>query len=374
VSFGAFGSIARPVGALAFMLVASTVLLRGRLARVHFTFKAGMAYVGILLLSVSISGGDVQLSTYLGLLALSWLTFEAARLSRSATVGVRAYVAGCLVLAAGGLLGAATGTSVETYEARFALGGVDLNEAGVLLAIGLAAVPLGAFRGVLRGAISTFLATGIVLSGSRGAALAALPIVVIPMLRPGVRPLRRLALFAAALGVIVIVSLFALADAPLARIYTIMDEVAGGDLGQRRPIWDVAVESIRSRPLLGGGPDALRVLTLDALGRERVAHNTLLSVAAEAGFIGLAAFLAMVYQPLWRARKWADEGFWSWATVFAVLTVGSLSLSWQYDKIVWFLPALMAAYIGRREWTDTVRRGLTPSVSGVSRTGPDGES
>ncbi|HEX2172483.1 MAG TPA: O-antigen ligase family protein [Dehalococcoidia bacterium] len=84
----------------------------------------------------------------------------------------------------------------------------------------------------------------------------------------------------------------------------------GEPLARRVELWGSALNLIADRPLFGWGPDTFRLVypgyrstTLDLLEnvvlRADTAHNAILSAAANAGWIGAAAFLSVFVAILW---------------------------------------------------------------------------
>jgi len=65
------------------------------------------------------------------------------------------------------------------------------------------------------------------------------------------------------------------------------------NLNSRLPLWELAIELVGERPLLGWGLGASRGLFYDRIGLGG-AHNAYVNVVVDSGLLGLAAWLAMV--------------------------------------------------------------------------------
>lgn len=130
-------------------------------------------------------------------------------------------------------------------------------------------------------------------------------------------------------------------------------------------VWYAAIDMIRARPVIGIGPgnDAFNQIyplfmrpNYSALS----AYSIYLEVAVETGFVGLAAFLALLgsllsqgYQGMLRLRAAGDrQGFWLLAAIagmVGMLAHGLVDTVWyrpQVNTIWWFLAAI-AANAGR---------------------------
>jgi len=143
----------------------------------------------------------------------------------------------------------------------------------------------------------------------------------------------------------------------LESIYTLSDRGAG-----RLDIWLVALNIIRSHPILGTGldnfgrmfdrylADTLGLRTYN-VGRGMGSHNTFLNVQAELGMIGSVLFVAIVGLSVTRGltavlnlKRAGDYrattlALGTWLGLLGMLAV-CLFLDWQYTKYLWLLLAL----------------------------------
>ncbi|ANH40215.1 O-Antigen ligase [Nocardioides dokdonensis FR1436] len=135
------------------------------------------------------------------------------------------------------------------------------------------------------------------------------------------------------------------------------DAVADENITERLQLWQAAGEMALDAPLLGQGPGSfgaeharwLEQLPVSATSDLDVAHQTYLEVAAEVGFIGLTAFLALLVAGLrgaWRAWRRDEDGLAS--AVFSALVgtiVAAVFLSEQFFLPLWLLVALGAVLL-----------------------------
>ena len=90
------------------------------------------------------------------------------------------------------------------------------------------------------------------------------------------------------------------------------------------------------RPIAGSGFDAHRA----AIEISKEAHNTPISILVETGLIGFALSGRVVMEVLLRAWQRTGWAFAFWMTQLAVIAIGSMSLSIEDHKSVWFMFAL----------------------------------
>ena len=300
-------------------------------------------------------------------LALLWLvlatTLDSPRWLRLAAA---AFVAGAILSLA---IGVAAGslTDPET-EGRLegAAGDPNFLAASLVPAIVLAGALVGGVRdALLRGAVVIaipVLAAGLVMSQSRGGALAAAGTLLLALV--AFKGKRRHVAGFALLAVGVAVAAFAATPAAWERITT-LDPGGSG----RSSLWTVAWRVTSDKPLAGVGLDNFVVVARDyvrepgALTRvERIAedpqyvHNLYLHVLAESGIVGLALYLAFVVGCLraaWvAADRFAARGDPSMETLARAVFVGAGSmlisaffLSSMVDQRMWVLVALGPALL-----------------------------
>jgi len=267
-------------------------------------------------------------------------------------------------------------TGEETLEGsviQLRLGG-PIGEKNYYAQFMLMVIPIGAAvtamtRGRLR-QIALLLATllvgaGVVLTFSRGAAVAAVGVIGIAVVLRMV-PMR--VILATALGAALVLGAF---PQYLTRIATVTSVVGLADGGSSDVVPDnalrgragenaAAISAFLDHPLLGLGPGefpahyeryARTAGVEDLHGRERVAHSLFLGLLAEVGVLGVAAFIAVLVAadlPLLRirrrARRPADRALATGLLLGLLAYVfAGLFLDLAYARYFWLLVALAAA-------------------------------
>lgn len=242
----------------------------------------------------------------------------------------------------------------------------------------LVLLPLAAFRvraeqrprlRLLAGACTVLILAGMVLTFSRGAAVA-LVVMLLAATALGLLSVRKmLALLLVAVALVMVVApdyvlrLESLAQADSALSQSSSSGVDGALQGRATENL-AALHVFRDHPLLGVGPgqffnrystEYANALDLRFLKQNRRAHNLYLEIAADTGVLGLGAFLAIVGLTLvqlrrlggfWRAR---DRELAALADALLVALIAYLAsavfLQLAYQRYFWFLLALANATI-----------------------------
>jgi O-antigen ligase len=245
----------------------------------------------------------------------------------------------------------------------------------VLLPLAVSRIRAERRRGlrVLAAVCAGLILCGVVLSFSRGAAIA---MVVLVLAMAALRMISLRQLLALALTLVALVAV--VAPDYVGRLQTLegADSALSQSSGADAAIQGRATESMaallvfRDHFALGVGPGQFfsrysalygNALDLRFLDQNRRAHNLYLEIAADTGALGLAAFLAIVGVTLkqlwrlsvfWRSRDLALAGL---CQAFLLALVAYLAtgvfLQLAYQRYFWFLVALAnaAVWIGRRE-------------------------
>jgi O-antigen ligase len=291
-----------------------------------------------------------RVQTYLQLLALVFVLWDLLTTPAALKAGMQAYVLGAYV---------AIGSTVANFRAgeqesvlRYSATGFNANDLGLILALGMPvawylAVSESNGRMILvRKAVNyayvPAAVLAIMLSGSRGSLVAALPAFLFV-----IGSLTRLKLYVRVLAFVALAgSLFALQflvpQSSFQRLATTGTSIAEADLGGRVGIWREGAAVFLEHPLLGVGSGAFRT----AVGIDKVAHNVFLSILVEVGPIGFALFIAILaiavhqalQQPKWEARLWL--------AVLLVWTLGASVHTWEQRKQTWLFLSLVVAGAG----------------------------
>lgn len=217
----------------------------------------------------------------------------------------------------------------------------NANDVALSLAVGLAcAVYLITFRpGAARwfGSLSLpFVLTGMISTGSRTAVIAAAAIAV-----PLIFMLCRQRAWSRVLGVTVVgvVTITTLAYLPARflpeRILGIDSALGGSTLSNRTVLWDAILA--RGQDLFGLGAGGLPFY-LRSYGTGAVAHNVVLGVLAETGWIGLLLFIFVLVRAMLDGRHSACRTLLP--LIALPVAVASFTLTLETDRLFWFVIAL----------------------------------
>jgi putative inorganic carbon (HCO3(-)) transporter len=220
---------------------------------------------------------------------------------------------------------------------------------------------------VLAAASAALIVLGVVLTFSRGAAIATV-VLIVAMAASRMVPVRTLLALALALVAIVAVvapdyvgrvQTLAAADSALAQGGSADQAIVG-----RATENLAALNVFRDHPVLGVGPGQFferysqqygNALDLRFLAKNRRAHNLYLEIAADTGIVGLAAFLAIVAVTM--VQLWSLGARWherrtelselAQALLLALVAYLACGLFLQlaYQRYFWFLLALANATI-----------------------------
>ncbi len=260
-----------------------------------------------------------------------------------------AYVVGCAVAAVGTFVNYGRG-EVWATEVRYVAAGYDPNDLGVTLAIGIpVAWHLTATRRrVLRVCLLAYVPAALVaigLTASRGAAIAALPALIGPVSSAWRRGWRGM-VGAAATGMgVVYVLIDRVPTEAWTRVFTIRDQLVGGTLGQRLPLWRAGWRVFVDHWFWGTGAGTFAHSIGGIAGEETVAHNTLLTIGAELGLVGLALFYGPLLNISIRLIRSNAPGRGVLLSVLATWFVGTSALTWDYRKTTWLFIALGLAVV-----------------------------
>ncbi len=355
IQIGAFGRGSRALGLVAAGAWVVSVVLRGRIRRLDPFVTAFLLFLiwnGLTLFwsmdPTATFDGFVTYTQIFGMILILWDLFET---EREIDVALQALVLGAYVSCASIIVNWLTlGSGGAGFQRRIDALGFKLDGIAMIVA---SAIPtawyLATRPGVrnvsrgLRAANFAYAPVGVfalILTGTRGAALASIPtlIFILWTLR-ATAPSRRFVAWVMVGTAIAAVLLFA-PDALVERITGAGADIIQGDtLSGRTEIWADGVDIFMEHPFAGVGLDAFPEAS--AYGKE--AHNTALSVLGETGSVGFLLFcfvvlIAVVH--LFQLRGWSA---WFWRTQLAVLAVGSMSLHIENSKTAWIFMVLAVA-------------------------------
>jgi putative inorganic carbon (HCO3(-)) transporter len=252
---------------------------------------------------------------------------------------------------------------------------------------------VGRFRAertlLLRGlaaAAGTLIVCGVMLTFSRGAAVA-LALLVVAMVATGFVPLRHMLALAAVLAGLVL----AVAPDYISRVQTL--GAAGDSAALQSEETDEAIKgratenlaalnAFRDHPILGVGPEQFfrrysqqygNELGLRFLETNRRAHNLYLEIGSDLGVVGLLAFLSIVVVTmahLWRLARWwqSRRPELSILAMSALLSLvaymaSGVFLQLSFQRYFWILIAIgnAAVWILRHERAATPQPARAPA-------------
>jgi O-antigen ligase len=366
-----FGSVPRLVGLLACVVGVLEVLARGSLRPLSwFHLLAGLfvVWAGVSgFWTLDPEATRARLVTYLQLAALVWLIWEVAWSSRRCRALLAAYVLGACVAGIGTIHNYLSGVSLDAEAARFAGLNANPNDLGLTLVLGL---PMAWYLSLSERPTAwiwqLYLPLGIaaiLLTGSRGASLAALVALLIVPWTPGrLRFRTKAALYALAVGSVAFAIRF-VPEASLERIGSSRSDIETGYFGGRGVIWQSGLELVGEHPLAGVGAGVFEAAVATPLGRKASSHQTFLSILVEQGLVGLTLFLTMVAAVVASLPRLPTLERRFSIVILAALAVGALSAAWDYRKPFWFVLGVLATQVGPRPAPRTAQRAR-PALAG----------
>ena len=297
--------------------------------------------------------------TFAELLAMLWLIWDQGRGGARHRQLMQAYVWGAVAASASAFVRFAQGR--QTYYRRYAAGGFDPNDFGLILAL---SIPLALYlalrsRGRMRWlyyAAVLVAISAIFLTASRTALIATFVAFtfVIWTWREADRPQK--AAGALLLSLLAIGLFQGTPAASRERLATLANELTRGTLHNRTTIWKAGLKVLKRHPVIGIGsgayPEAVRpwLGTPGVPGHHYVAHNTFLSVLVESGLIGFGLYaLALGTLLLFVWTMPATERA-LWWVVLAAWAIGVSTLTWEHYKPSWLIMALiMTAWANANE-------------------------
>lgn len=260
---------------------------------------------------------------------------------------IKLYLIGMLAPIIGIFINYSTSGNYGGDPTRHTAVGLDPNDFGVMIALSIPMVWYLISHS--RNKLTRFLllcylplaCTAIFLTASRAAlltlivALAIIPLSYVKLSMP-IKIVSLLVLALATYTIIVFVP-----QESLDRLTSTSAEIESGDFNQRGTIWQNGVPIFLDHWIIGVGSSAFRASYFNITGDEKVAHNTVLSVASETGIIGLMFFLSIfiVLIKAIQASSRQDRTFL--LILFLTWIVGTFSLTWEYMPYTWFVFGLI---------------------------------
>ncbi len=375
IRISSVGRISRVLGLVAAIVWAFSVVLRGRLrqpgpfVKAYFLFLIWNGFTVVWSIDKGTSiDGFLTYTQIFGMILVLWDLFE---VEHQVEAALQAFVFGAYVSCASVIVNYVTAPPTK-YPEHQRIKALGFEVDGVALIIALA-VPAAWYLATspslqprlraLRVANFVYVPSGvfaIILTGTRGAALASVPtaIFILWTLRKASRAQRVLAWIAILAAVVAVV--WIAPREPLERITGSVADVTGADsLSGRKGIWEEGLDTFLAHPIGGVGLDGHRASS--SVGKE--AHNTAISILVETGVVGFLLFANLVLTVLGRLKQRAGWQAWYWTSQLVVVALGSLSLSLEDTKSVWIFVTLAvtsAAGMRARGQRPEHRRGDLP--------------
>lgn len=349
------GNVARIAGLLLVLAAIPAVLEAGRMRRPGalqwLTLALYLWFCCTYFWTIDQAETLGKMRAYFQEMMVVWLVGEFAESPRDLRALLRAFVAGAWVLAALTLADFRSPEAIAAGQFRFAAYGQDPNDVARFLDL---AFPLAALLGnsdagpwlgsrwperVLAWGYLPVGLVGVVLTASRGGFLAG----VVALAGCGII-LGRGHGRAVVLGIMALPALagalwLAIPGEIFARLATIPEQLASGDLNQRLNIWWAGWRAFARAPLVGTGAGTF--VSAAGLAPADTAHNTALSIALGGGLCAVSLALAIGATALLMALR--TRGALRWALLVALLvwTIASLVGTVEESRTTWLLFALI---------------------------------
>jgi len=374
VAFEGVGALSRVVGLAVLGTALLTTAIEGKFRKPTAIFAIASAYIAFTALSLlwTISYPDtVQIVlTGVQILGSMWVVAEFTRTREQQQSLLVAFCLGELIPLAGIFNSLRTGTRLRFSE-RYTAIGLNADDIGLTLAIGIPIAwhLLMTYSGPLRrmvravGLIYLVLApVAILLTGTRGAAIAAvLAFSIVPLTLPP-RSIRSVVLTAVGMMAIAATATVVVPQRMWDRILTIRQELLeGGSMTGRANIWQTGVDLIPEHPFVGVGASAFGAAVEPILRKRQAPHNLVLGLLVELGIVGCSIYAALLGACAMAIRRMPPQERKLWAVLMLCWLVGVMSLNWEYRKVTWLLFGLVAA----QSAIDTARRRLSASLAPV---------
>ena len=348
-----FGNVARIAGLLLFAFTL-----------VEFTFDQSMRRPGVLqwlVLSFYLyfacsyfwtREADITLEkmrAYFQVMMIVWIVWEVGSSTMHLRGMLRAFVAGCWVLAVLTVFDFAMADAAAN-QVRFVAAGQDPNDVARFLDIGF---PIAALlfateeHWAIRLLALAYLPAGllaVLLTASRGgfsAALVALfgVTILLVLWKPQAASLTFLGLAITAAALLLFVPI-----GSLDRLATLPQEAGAGDWNDRLNIWSAGWHAFQHAPWWGYGAGTFT--SASGLASGDTAHNTLLAVLVTGGLFGTTIYLSILIAVCWSIFKTSGILRVALATAFISWGISSMVGTVEENRVTWLLFG-MVSFAGR---------------------------
>jgi len=347
-----FGSASRIAGIILFVLWIYTLAIKGSVIKPPFEALLFLLFLWFSITSTlwSVSpertiARNITLTQNIVLMFIMIFLVKKS-VTRLKTVWL-AYVTGTLATALMIIYLYLTGYATilwKEYE-RYAAYDQDPNTIAVMLSIGLI-LSLFLFYDatsslfqIIYLATAAFLIIGIVLTGSRGGIFTALSALIYPILYSKRTVFKGMAL-SLALGAAFFGALLFLPGNITGRYKVTVDQIKAGHIETtgRYAYWIAGIKQFSEAPLLGHGGSSFRVVITEQpdIVTQKVAHNVPIQILVDYGILGIILLFTPIGSSLIRMKN--DKiMFRKISYLVLIWFLGGLSLSYEANKITWFV-------------------------------------
>ncbi|MGE5777028.1 MAG: O-antigen ligase family protein [Chloroflexota bacterium] len=309
-----------------------------------------------------------RIKTYSQVFLLMLIYWDIFQKPETLMAGLQAYVYGSYILVMSAIYNYVKGNVAVDYEGRYSATGINANELTLILTIGLP-IAMQLFFTASPGKKVTMLKFvnlayvplamySIVLTGSRTLLIAIIPF---GLFMAGTQQIRfdRKVLTIAFFLTSLLVLFPSMPSSVIDRLGTFGKSVGTGDLGGRLNLWRAGIAVLAQHPILGVGSGAI----ISSIGS--AVHNTLISIAAETGFVGLILFVAILGSVIYQVLGLPKGTSGMWLAIFTIWIIGILTLSWEFRKLTWIVLSFVIIESGFCE--PAVAAQANDTSSGIAR-------
>ena len=346
-----FGNIARIAGLLTLLFTIPCCIESGKIRRPGalqwLVLLLYMFFAASYFWSIDPTTTLGKIRAYFQVMMTVWLVWELVDTPREMRNLLRAFVAGCWVLAILTLINYTSADTVNSDQIRFVAEGQDPNDVARFLDLGLPIATLlfaTETRRIVRSLALLYIPVGllaVLLTASRGGFSAS----VLAMIGSGIllirwRPRAAAATFA---GLAVACGLFWI-TVPLgtmARLGTIPEQLASSDWNDRMSIWSAGWHAFARSPWLGSGAGNYAIAS--GLGAGDTAHNTLMAILVTGGVGGATIFLSVIALVAALTARTQALVRIAMAVTLAVWVITGMVGSVEENRATWFLFAIISS-------------------------------
>jgi O-antigen ligase len=355
------GAIGTPIGVIALLLAAATIFSNGKLSlRPPSTLLALMglfvAWSAVSYFwSINSTATLTRTMTYAQILVMVWLIWQFFRTKEDFRKMLQAYVLGCYFAIAAVLINYLRGEGGRFYGSieRFSFAGEDPNYFALTLVLGL---PMAWYLFIQERPSSLplfnifFLPLSLVavgLTGSRGGTLAAIAALSVIPLTYWTLGFWRKVLLIVTLALAGYLTLVLVPETIFQRLISTPEDIVSEDLAGRQNIWRAGVMFLLEnevRLIFGTGSGTFAYAIEPIHGRARTAHNAYLGVLVDNGMVGFLLFVTCFLVALIPNLATASSMRGLSLALFLSLAIGIFALSWEREKVMWFILALLTTH------------------------------